>query len=244
MKKQFFLAMIIILSLVLLSACNFTVANGSGKVISQERRVSGFSRVSLSGIGQLIISQGETESLTIDAEDNVLPLITTTVVVDTLHIDFKNDNFQDNVIPTKPVIYHLAVKNINGIELSGAGSVDAANLTSDNLTVSSSGAGSVHLRTITAQSISSEISGVGGCDLSGKVTSQTINISGTGNYNAPDLESQDATVVISGAGGATVWAKNALNVTVSGAGTVYYYDNPTITKTISGVGSVVSRGNH
>ena len=244
MKKQFFLVIMLILSLGLLSACNFSVANGSGKVISQERQVSGFSRVSLSGIGQLIISQGSTESLTIDAEDNVLPLITTTVTGDTLHIDFKNDNFQVNVIPTKPIIYHLSVKNINGIQLSGAGSVDGANLTSDNLSVSSSGAGSIRLRTITAQTLTSEISGVGGCDLSGKVTSQTIEISGSGSYNAPDLESQNATVVISGAGGATVWATTALNVTISGAGSVNYYDNPTISKTISGIGSIVSRGNH
>jgi hypothetical protein len=244
MKKQFFPAIVLILSLVLLSACNFTVANGSGKVISQNRQVSGFSQVSLSGIGQLIISQGSTESLTIDAEDNILPRITTTVTGDTLHIDFKNDNFQTNVIPTKPIVFHLTVKNISGVQLSGAGSVDAANLTSDNLSVSSSGAGSMHLLSITAQSIHSEISGVGNIELSGKAASQTINISGSGSYNAPDLESQNASVNISGAGGATVWAKNSLNVTISGAGGVNYYDSPTITKTISGIGSVVSRGNH
>jgi predicted small secreted protein len=244
MKKRFFLVIILSVVLVLLSACNFTLANGSGKVISQTRQVSGFSKVSMSGIGQLIISQGSTESLTIDAEDNILPLITTTVVGDTLNIDLKNDNFQDNVIPTKPIVYHLAVKTLDGIQISGAGSVDAANLTSDNLAISSSGAGSMRLRTITAQSITSEISGVGGVDLSGKVTSQSINISGSGSYNAPDLESQTANVVISGAGGATVWAKTSLDVTISGAGSVNYYDNPTITKTISGVGSVTSRGNH
>ena len=244
MNKQSFLAIILSVTIVLLSACNFTLANGSGKVITQSRQVSGFSKVSMSGIGQLIISQGSTESLSIDAEDNVLPQITTTVVGDTLHIDLKNDNFQDNVIPTKPIVYHLAVKTLDGIQISGAGSVDAANLTSDNLSVSSSGAGSVRLRTITAQSITSEISGVGGIDLSGKVTRQSINISGSGSYNAPDLESQTANVVISGAGGATVWAKSSLDVTISGAGSVNYYDNPTITKTISGVGSVISRGNH
>jgi predicted small secreted protein len=244
MKKQSFLVIILTVSLVLLSACNFSVANGSGKVISQKRQVSGFTNVSLSGIGQLIITQGATESLTIDAEDNVLPQITTTVVGDTLHIDLKNDNFQVNVIPIKPIIYHLAVKNINDIDLSGAGSVDAANLITDNLSVSSSGAGSMQLRTITAQSVTSEISGVGGDDISGKVTSQSVNISGSGTYNAPDLESQSANVTISGAGGATVWANSSLNVTISGAGSVKYYDNPKITKTISGIGSVVSVGNH
>jgi uncharacterized protein YjbI with pentapeptide repeats len=244
MKKQLYLAVVLIVSLVFLHACNFTVTNGSGKVISQSREVSGFTRVSLSGIGQLIIIQGNTESLNIEGEDNVLPLISTTVSGDTLHIDFKNDNFQNNVIPTKPIIYHLGVKNLNGVQLSGAGSIDAANLSSINLSVATSGAGSVNLRSLVAQSITSEISGVGGCDLSGKVTSQSINISGTGSYNAPDLESQNAAIIISGAGGATVWAKTSLNVTISGVGSVYYYDNPTIIKTVSGIGSLVSRGNH
>ncbi len=244
MKKQFFLVMVLILSLVLLNACNFAVTSGSGKVISQARQVSGFTRVSLIGTGQLIIAQGNTESLTIDAEDNVLPLITTQVIGDTLHIDYKNDNFQDNVIPTKPIIYHLGVKTINSIQLSGAGSVDAANLSTDNLSVTTSGAGSVNLRSIAAQTLNSDISGVGGCDLSGKVTNQNVNISGAGTYHAPDLESQNATIIISGAGGATVWAKSSLNVTISGAGSVNYYDNPTIVKTISGIGSLVSQGNH
>jgi len=244
MKKQFFLVMVLILSLVLLNACNFAVASGSGKVVSQARQVSGFTRVSLSGTGQLIIAQGNTESLTIDAEDNVLPLITTQVIGDTLHIDYKNDNFQDNVIPTKPIIYHLGVKTINSIQLSGAGSVDAANLSTDNLSVTTSGAGSVNLRFIAAQTLNYDISGVGSCDLSGKVTNQNVNISGAGTYNAPDLESQNATIVISGAGGATVWAKSSLTVTISGAGSVNYYDNPTIVKTVSGIGSLVSQGNH
>ncbi len=244
MKKQFFKVIALILCLVLLDACNFAVTGGSGKVISQTRQVSGFTQVSLSGTGQLIIAQGNTESLTIDAEDNVLPFITTQVIGDTLQIDFKNDNFQKNVIPTQPIIYHLSVKTIHSIQLSGAGSVDAANLSTDNLSITSSGAGSVNLRSIVAQTLTAEISGIGGCDLSGRVADQTVNINGAGSYHAPDLESQNTTIVISGAGGATIWAKSSLNVTISGAGRVNYYDNPTIVKAISGIGSLVNQGNH
>jgi hypothetical protein len=102
----------------------------------------------------------------------------------------------------------------------------------------------VNLRFIAAQTLNYDIIGVGSCDLSGKVTDQTVNISGTGTYHAPDLESQNATIIISGAGGATVWAKSSLTVTISGAGSVNYYDNPTIVKTVSGIGSLVSQGNH
>ena len=37
---------------------------GSGNVVTEERTVSGFDRVALSGFGKVIITQGEEESLT------------------------------------------------------------------------------------------------------------------------------------------------------------------------------------
>jgi hypothetical protein len=45
----------------------------------ESRQVSGFTKIELSGSGELKIEQTGTESLTISAEDNVLPKITSEV---------------------------------------------------------------------------------------------------------------------------------------------------------------------
>src|SRR5512134_3419247 len=50
---------------------------GSGNVITQTREVGDFDKVSFSSFGELTIQQGESESLSIEAEDNVLAEIET-----------------------------------------------------------------------------------------------------------------------------------------------------------------------
>jgi hypothetical protein len=53
--------------------------NGSGNVISESRSVTDFTGVELSGSGKLIIEQSDVESLTITADDNLLPDLTAEV---------------------------------------------------------------------------------------------------------------------------------------------------------------------
>ena len=50
-----------------------SVVTGSGQVGSETPPVSGFTGVSLTDVGEGIVEQGESESLTIEADDNVLP---------------------------------------------------------------------------------------------------------------------------------------------------------------------------
>ena len=65
------------LAVLLLAGCELhagpvDVVQGSGHVQRQSRDVRGFDQVVLSGLGTLTITQGSTESLTVEAEDNLL----------------------------------------------------------------------------------------------------------------------------------------------------------------------------
>jgi hypothetical protein len=51
----------------------------SGNVVTEDRQVSGFDGIAFDGIGELIITQGDTESLTVQADENVMPHIVTEV---------------------------------------------------------------------------------------------------------------------------------------------------------------------
>ena len=87
MSKKFVLLSLLAILAISLTACNrvqvsFGGANavvGSGKVVSETREVSGFTSVSVSGSGQAQITVGDSDSLVIEAEDNILPLIETSV---------------------------------------------------------------------------------------------------------------------------------------------------------------------
>jgi Putative auto-transporter adhesin, head GIN domain len=124
-----------------------TVA-GSGAVTSQVRPVSGFSRVSLSGVGDLSITQGATESLSLEAEDNLLPLLETVVSNGLLELRVKaNSTLQT----TKPIKYTLVVKSLSALSVSGVGNVTVGALDVPTLDVQLGGAGKVKISSLKAQ---------------------------------------------------------------------------------------------
>jgi len=52
-----------------------TTITPSGVVISETRDVSGFDSVDVSTLGELTLIQGATESLVIEADDNLMPYV-------------------------------------------------------------------------------------------------------------------------------------------------------------------------
>src|SRR3954452_19692731 len=77
----------LVLLLCMLSACGSV--QGSGNLRTETRSVSGFTAVDLSEQGHLVIEQNGTEGLTITAEDNILPLLTSNVSGDRLVLGTK-----------------------------------------------------------------------------------------------------------------------------------------------------------
>ena len=65
-----------VLSAMLLVATACSATKGSGQLAAEARQVSGFTKVELTGVGELTIEQTGAESLTISAEDNLLPQLT------------------------------------------------------------------------------------------------------------------------------------------------------------------------
>jgi hypothetical protein len=197
------------------SACGSRGSTGSGNVQSETREVSGFDSVEFSGAGKLTIEQSGTESLSVRADDNLLPMLTSEVAGTTLKLGLKPGA---NLPDATDITYTVTVKQLKGVDLTGAGEVTLTRIEGTALTVANGGAGQV--------------------TASGRVTSQTVNLSGVGAFNGRDLVSEDADVTVSGTGSATVNASRSLKATVSGVGSVQYVGNPKVTQDVSGVGEV------
>jgi hypothetical protein len=242
MRKSFIQMLAISAVGLLLAACvtwsGGSAVKGSGKVVSEVRNVSGFERVSVSGSGLLSIVQGDQESLTIEADDNLLPLIKSYVAGGTLRIGPENVNLN----PSRQIHYSLQLKSLKELELSGSLEAEAPSLQTDHLLVSISGSGKVQLPRLTANDLEVRVSGAGDIQIGGKVTHQTIDISGSGNYRAGECESQSTVIHVSGSGDATVWAQQSVEAHVSGSGDVGYYGSPQVSTHVSGAGSVHSLG--
>ena len=234
-KKVLFFPLITLL----LTGCFFPVRMtrviGSGEVATETREASGFSAVDLSGFGILIIEQGETESLSITAEENLLPYLESKVAGKELNLVVRE---YVNIDPNEDIVYRLTVVELERLESSGLGEIEIGVLESEDFEIEISGAGSLTLGRLDADSFRLEISGVGDVTVAGEVKDQRVQLSGAGNYEAGDLLSQEARVEISGSGRAVVWAERELDVEISGSGSLQYFGSPILNTEMSGAGTL------
>ena len=153
--------LLILCGVVSSGGCFVGSINGSGKVTTETRPVAGISAVTLSGIGQVIIEQTGTDSLTITTDDNLLPHIKSEMSGNRLELGLK-ESFT-NVNPTNDIIFKVTVKQLEGLEISGSGKAEATKLNPERLSVEISGSGAVAVQG-TAGDLNLEISGSGAFD--------------------------------------------------------------------------------
>jgi hypothetical protein len=201
------------------------------------RDVRDFQEVSLEGIGTLMIEQGDTESLSIEAEPRVLRRIETVVTNGRLTIR-PDRSFQTR----EPIIYLLSVKQLTAIDLAGAGRIEAGQLSTDQLRLNGSGAGAVVIEELITNTLDVMASGNMMAELAGSVDSQTVTVGDAASYAAANLSSRVASVTASGASEVIVNVSENLEVRVSGASRVEYIGNPTVTQDVSAAGSLSNVG--
>ncbi len=210
---------------------------GSGHVVSETRPVSGFHGIRLTGSGDVIVTQGDTEGLVVEAEDNILPLVETTVKSDgILHLGMKDH--AGSVETHKGVVYRLAVKGLDKMVLEGSGSIRAASFSADRLRMELPGSGEIALDHFKAGETAAQIDGSGKIKLSGVGRNQTVQIDGSGDYKAKDFRTDTAEVKINGSGDARVQANETLKVKINGSGEVGYAGHPKLTQSVNGSGEV------
>jgi len=208
------------------------------------RPVDNFTKVRFKDFGTLNLSQGEQESLTIEADEQVLEELTSEVRDGTLFLGIGEDWWDriGKVISSvfsgeqSKVIYHLTVKELDEISISGNCKLESDSLKSDELGVSVSGLGDLTFQHLECSKLDLRISGRGEFSAAGRADQQEVRISGSGEYQAGGLASQKMRIVISGQGNATVRVEESLDITISGLGQVNYYGRPKLRQVISGLG--------
>jgi Putative auto-transporter adhesin, head GIN domain len=212
---------------------------GSGVIKTETRDVTGFTGIGLSLPAKVSLTQGDKEGVTIEAEDNILPMIETLVEDHTLKIRWKEKFSSMRVGKIK---INVTAKTIERLVVAGSGDIRAEQLSAGNLKVSIAGSGDISIKTLRADALKVSISGSGDFSAGGSANSLAVSIAGSGDVKAQKLETKSATVTIAGSGDALVWATDSLSVKVAGSGDVAYYGDPTISKSVLGSGSLKRLG--
>ena len=211
---------------------------------TETRNVENFNRIKFKDFGKLILIQGEEESLTIEADEELLPELISEVRGTTLHLGIAEDwlNRIGKVVSsifnnkTHKVTYTLTFKDLEKIGVSGQCNLECESLETSQLELNISGMGDMTFKHLDCDSLDMHISGRGEFSAAGRADYQEVRISGSGEYETPHLAGKTAKVVISGQGNATLRVEESLEITISGLGQVNYYGRPKLRQVISGMG--------
>ncbi len=205
-----------------------------------DRHLSGFNAVAVSGSYDVYITQGATESVKVEAPDEELSRIVTEVQNGVLKIYNKKGSWSDwSWGKGKKVMVYVVIKDVNSIGVSGSGNVYfKEGVTAPSLKLRVSGSGDV-LGKVNTQTLETSISGSGNIKISGTANSNTVTVSGSGDFSARELATASTTIRVSGSGDATVNASQKLEASVSGSGDIRYTGGATQVSTAThGSGSV------
>lgn len=248
-KKFLIPAMLLCIALVTAS-CSLTKSGlgggvpGSGNIQTETRDTGAFEAISIEyPAAEITVQQGDQEAVEVEADDNLLPQLSTEVLSGRLTIKSTETDWKTSVNPSKPVKINITVKDLNEIELSApVGNLVVDDLQADKLKLVLSGAAQIKLNGIQVDLLDSVLSGAGDIQANGTADEIKLILSGLGNFNAANLKSNRATIELSGMGDATVRVEKELVATITGAGSIKYLGNPHVEQSVNGAGSVQPAG--
>jgi hypothetical protein len=211
---------------------------GKGDVVSETRSVSGFSEIDLGMSATVYLTNGDTNSLQVLAQENLLPYIQTNVNNGRLEIKVKHGFNLGNHEPMQVIV---TAPGVTSLAVSGSGKIIVENQwNGTTLETSISGSGDTELSDVQCGTLKADISGSGSIRADGgQVSMADMTISGSGNIDFRNIVAWNADADISGSGDIYTQVNNQLDATISGSGNIYYLGNPQINVHISGSGNIL-----
>jgi hypothetical protein len=235
-KFKFF---ILFIALAMLFGCAQIPITGSGNLVTQEEPIIGFDKVDISHSFEVDISQGESFSVIIRIDDNLVEHLQ--VVKEGSSLKIGLDPNRNYTASKATMTAEVTMPELTGLDLSGASHATISGFKSTNdFSVDLSGASSL-VGDIEAAKTSFDLSGGSDANLSGSGQKTTIDAAGSSQIDLSNFLVADVMVNASGGSTATVNTSGRLNADASGASQVYYLGDPILGEIDSSGSSSVER---
>ncbi|HKI89528.1 MAG TPA: head GIN domain-containing protein [Draconibacterium sp.] len=236
MKTKF--TLLVSLSLVLLSSCIIGPwKSGNGHVAEQTRKVSSFDEIKVSRGMNVYISQGNEIKVVVEADENLLDIISTEVDNHTLKV-----TTTENIRRATSKKVYVTIPEISGITaVAGSNAFSENVLHSKMLEISGSAGSNIKLE-VDAGKIDASASAGSNIKLEGKASSFTGKASSGANIKAEELTVAECNARVSS--GANLWitVSENLDAHASSGGNIIYYGQPKTTNIESSSGgNIVKR---
>lgn len=227
---------------------------GNGKLVTQNFPVENFNRIHIRGKADVTIQPGKFNNVSIMTDENILP-----------HLKVENENgqlfvggkSQASLAPTEEKIVITSNNEINEVTLGGKINLNAENLQSNdldlstggkseitltgnikNLQITTGGKSDINAKILHGESFRLIMGGKSFANLAGDVDSLSISSGGKTNIDAQKLIANDVDINSTGKSDLSVYAKKTLNANVAGESHIRYLGNPRINKNSVGLVSI------
>lgn len=216
-----------------LSSCMMNCVHGSGSEATENRKVTDFTSIDISGGFNVILKQDSSLALKITADDNLLKYIKTTVNGGRLRIYTRR-----NVCSSGRMMVYVGVHNLEDLKASGGINVESeGKIVTRDMHFNLSGATKVTMD-LNADNVTTKGAGSTELNLKGQATSHNIELTGSGKVNALDFIVGNCDIQTTGVGESNVNVLHSLTINSTGASDVKYRGNPTVSEHKAGASSV------
>ena len=217
-------------------SCNFdanfgTGVNGNGNVITKERPLDGsFNTIKISRGLDVYLTQSDSESLRVEADENLHDIITTNIENDVLVITARENIGRSSA---KKVMLHF--NHISAIKAtSGSDVVSTNTIRVSDLEINSTSGSDIEL-SIDAESVNCHSTSGSDIELKGKTNSFIAEATSGSSIEAEDLNTLNAQVKATSGANIRVNTSKKLTAKASSGGDIRYSGNPEVIKTSDGV---------
>ena len=239
--QRLLLPALVCLTLVPVAAQAASLA-GSGRSATESRSLADFQALALNGSMDMVVRQGAVQSVQVEADDNLLPLLETVVESTgqgaTLLVRWKKGQ---SLHTRSKVLVTVVLPRLSALTSSGSGDIRVEAFNTPALKLSLSGSGDARLQGLSTEELGISIAGSSDVVANGSATRLKISIAGSGDVRMADLKSEEVTIAIAGSGDAAVNANKTLEVSIAGSGDVIYTGNAAVKSRVAGSGSVNKR---
>jgi len=205
---------------------------GIGETITEERQASGIESISIGSSMNLILDQSGSESIRIEATENILPYISSDVVNGELQIELNRPG-----IIIRPINCFVSVKDLKAIKISSSAKVKCEKLQVEKLAVNMASSSSGNLN-VFVSNLELSIASSASLTISGEADMQTTTVNSSGSLDATNLVTRDCTIKVQSSGEANVNVTDNLDATVNSSAELNYKGNPKVNSDISSSGEI------
>jgi hypothetical protein len=205
---------------------------GSGNAEAESRDVGEFAEISVSSAIKLDVTVGPAISVSVTADDNILPHVKTELISDRLKI-YVDESYSSKL----GVKVKLTAPALHGLRASGAAKTSVTDASGERFRLGLSGGSECRWQG-EVDALALKLDGGSRATISGTAGRLEMNCSGAAKVDARDLQVKTAKAQLSGASIARVNVSDDLKVEASGASSLRYSGQPTVKKNVSGASTV------